>query len=320
MRRIFTLLMVLSLCVLTACGSQPDRPDVAVSYSAQSDESERSTGFYASASPKFSAPNHKAKFEIEPPFSYGVVDDLHEKTVTAEDGTVLASYRYQIPTLQVQDEDGQDLSDNSDPDVQKALKVATAFNTGTAELLSKSDFDGLIEMAKEDYSWQQETEEGFFSQYTDEMTYSIYQTDRFISVLANFYWYTGGAHGNSGTTSYNFDLENGTFFDPMAFTDDPQAMTKAVTAKLIELARERAADGDAKPEEYFWPDYADILSEWESRTVYFTEDGYHVIFASYDIACYAAGAQEFTITTDFLKPYLNDYGRAILGLPAETEG
>lgn len=312
MRRIFTLLMVLSLCILTACGSRSNEPSGAETSSA-----------CVSAFSRFSAPNNRTnftEFETQLFFSYVVVKDLREKTVTAEDGTVLAVYRYELPTLQVQDEEGKDLSDSSDPDVQKALKVAATFNNRMAELVSKSDFKDLIAMAKEDYSWYQESEASYFTQYTDEMTYSVYQTNQFISLLLNFYWYTGGAHPNFGIISYNFDLKNGTFFDPMSFTDDPLTMTEVVTEHLVKQAEERAKKYGIEPEEFFFEGYKDNLGKWEEYTVCFSEDGCHVIFAPYDIASYAAGPQNFTITTDFLEPYLNDYGRTMLGLSEETEG
>ena len=39
-----------------------------------------------------------------------------------------------------------------------------------------------------------------------------------------------------------------------------------------------------------------------------------VVFGVYDIAPYVAGEQMFAISYDLIAPYLNDYGKALIGL------
>ena len=69
----------------------------------------------------------------------------------------------------------------------------------------------------------------------------------------------------------------------------------------------------------YWDEYADYVDDWmEDHCVYFLPaeegGGMEVYFAAYELASYAAGEQVFTIDTDVYAPYLNDYGRMLLGL------
>ena len=60
--------------------------------------------------------------------------------------------------------------------------------------------------------------------------------------------------------------------------------------------------------------YEEVIPEWMSRTVFFGEQDMKVVFGVYDIAPYSAGDVAFTIPYELIEPYLNDYGRTLLGL------
>ena len=68
------------------------------------------------------------------------------------------------------------------------------------------------------------------------------------------------------------------------------------------------------PGEMFWEDYEDIIADWSSYAVSFDEEGMTVAFSPYELAAYAAGAQEFVLTYEELAPHLNQRGRQMLGL------
>lgn len=61
-------------------------------------------------------------------------------------------------------------------------------------------------------------------------------------------------------------------------------------------------------------DYETTIADWSSRTILFGEGGMTVVFGVYDIAPYVAGEQMFAISYDLIAPYLNDYGKALIGL------
>ena len=67
----------------------------------------------------------------------------------------------------------------------------------------------------------------------------------------------------------------------------------------------------------YWNDYRDYVARWteSGHGVYFSEDGtLNIVFGAYELASYAAGPQEFVIEQDVYKNYMNDYGKALLGI------
>ena len=95
---------------------------------------------------------------------------------------------------------------------------------------------------------------------------------------------------------------------------DGTALQDHVTEELTRQARCRASEEDMVPEEMFWEDYESIIADWSSYAVSFDESGMTVAFSPYELAAYAAGAQEFTLTYEELAPHLNQRGQQVLGL------
>ena len=60
-------------------------------------------------------------------------------------------------------------------------------------------------------------------------------------------------------------------------------------------------------------EYRDIAAKWADYAVNFDGEGMTVTFAPYEIACYAAGTQEFRLDRDFLGQYLSAEGLRLLG-------
>ena len=85
---------------------------------------------------------------------------------------------------------------------------------------------------------------------------------------------------------------------------------------LLEQSRETAASYDLAPEEFFWANYAEILSGWSSYAVSFDETGMTVGFSPYELASYAAGAQVYHLDYDQIAGYLSGHGLTVLGLSA----
>lgn len=69
----------------------------------------------------------------------------------------------------------------------------------------------------------------------------VTDTPRFLSLSADIYSYTGGAHPNSGTTSLVWDREAKRALKPLDFFTSPQALSAAVETSYCEaLNKERA--------------------------------------------------------------------------------
>ncbi|MDO4315676.1 MAG: DUF3298 domain-containing protein [Oscillospiraceae bacterium] len=239
-----------------------------------------------------------------------------EDAVQAEDGTPLASYRFRLPVLTACREDGTAITEPETELETQAVTAAAAFNERFDGWAEAEEFQTVAAGAAEDYAWRRTAGYEWSGGYTMELDCTVYQTERMVSVSGLYYSYTGGAHPNTYLMGWNFDLDAGTFFEPELLAED-SAMQEAVAAELVRQARARAAENSLAPEEFFWSDYETIIADWGSYAVSFDETGMRVAFSPYELAAYAAGAQEFQLSYEWLEPWLSAHGRELLGLEAE---
>ena len=234
-------------------------------------------------------------------------------TLLAEDGTELLTYQFEVPELTVCRGNGEIVSEAETPQEEQALTTAKTFNTRFADWLDGSNLDNLLEGAKEELAFCRE--DGMtWSPYALELECEIYQSDGLISVSGTYYSNTGGAHPNTALLSWNFDLDEGSFFTPVVLAENGGEFLTAVEQELNAQALQTASDANTPPEEYFWPDYAEILRDWANYAVSFDETGMTVAFSPYELACYAAGEQVFHLTYDQILPYLSEHGEKVLGI------
>lgn len=242
--------------------------------------------------------------------SYELGTRIYEDSVSAEDGTLLAQLRYEIPELRAL-RDGVLLEQASTAAEQQAMDAQAAFNAEFAAWLD--DLKELGDWAKEHYDEDPTFfERGYY--YTAETSYSAYQTDTLISILSTFYSFTGGVHPNTTFGGFNFDLTTGTVLPVPALGEDAQELEAAVTEEIIRQCGEIAEENGRLPEEFFWQDYQDVAANWPNAAVTFDAEGMTVTFSAYELAGYAAGPQFFRMDYAFLKPLLSAYGCEVLGL------
>lgn len=249
--------------------------------------------------------------------SYTVTTLTEENSIHAEDGTLLLTTRYQLPSLSAHREDGSVIEEAETEAEEAALAATETFNETFTNWSNEDDFGGgnIADIAKEDYAWRSQEDIEWSMNYTLDLSCSAYQTERMISVFGLYNYYTGGAHPNSVYLAWNFDLENGAFFSPEALGDGPE-FHSAVTEELIRQCNEQidSAQQEGWDWDVFWPDYETILADWQSYAVSFDGENMIVSFSPYELAAYAAGPQIFSIPYDFLEPYLSLQGMELLGL------
>ncbi len=245
--------------------------------------------------------------EQDPPKSstpiYGYEDITKEKSFTEEEsGTVYASYRYIVPMLRVANAD--ELTEES---LTVAQRSTDAFNAKMQEILDES-----VAYGEEMAQWyvEGETFSGTGLPLADEKVLSLSMTGSIISVMEDGYFYGGGAHPNSYTASYTFDLSTGEFIDPATIADDSEAFRIMAAALLVQKAESLGDDYTAG----FFPDYAETISHWNERAVLFDKSGMTVIFSVYDIGPYAMGPVELHLTYPELAEMLGENGLARLGI------
>jgi Deacetylase PdaC/Protein of unknown function (DUF3298) len=125
-------------------------------------------------------------------------------------------------------------------------------------------------------------------------------TPEFISILFYFYQYTGGAHPNTKTASFNYNLKRGEalqladLFTPQS--NYLQTISAYSIRELKKLKTVDSADEGASPK----------LENFQSWNL--TPAGLRLTFDRYSVAAYAAGDHEVVIPYAVLKPILKPDG------------
>jgi hypothetical protein len=260
--------------------------------------------------------NTEMEAVVQPPqetkLSYTVSTTTWSDEVHAEDGTLLAAYRFALPELKVVREDGTPVTEPENEAEEQALAVLSGFNEKFSKWAQAEEFQEIVSWAQEHYDMCVADNMEWYGCYTLELDCEVYQTEHMVSVSGMYYSYTGGAHPNTWTLSWNYDLEMGEFFSPELLGEGTE-LQDAVTAEIIRQAQIPMEDGYV-PVEMYWEDYEEIIANWPCYAVTFRDGGMDVVFSAYELAPYAAGPQEFHLSYEFLEPYLSEQGKVLLGL------
>lgn len=248
------------------------------------------------------------------PLEYRVDIQAWEDTITSEDGTPLVHYAVEVPVLTLWRAGEQQVTEPQSPEEETALAGAEVFNEQFSDWRSGVDLTGLSEMAAEDLAFRRESGQAWDTAYELTLECELYRQGDLVSITGDYYTYTGAAHPNTYLLAWNFDLGSGSFLIPEHLALDSRAFLEAVWEEIVRQCGEVARENDLDPETFFWSDYQEIARDWSSYAVSFDETGMTVAFSPYELACYAAGSQTFSIPYALLEPYLSEQGRALLGL------
>ena len=132
------------------------------------------------------------------------------------------------------------------------------------------------------------------------VSYEVTAADKdFISVLFSFYEYLGGAHPNTTTESFNYDLNRNA---PLSLADlfTPNSNYLKVisdyTIKELKLDTVSGVENGAGPK----------IENFHSWNI--TPAGLKITFDPYQVGPYAAGAHEVVVPYSVLKPIIRQDG------------
>lgn len=295
MKKLFASLLTLSLLLsLTACGGNgdPTGPDA----------------------PKPSQPE-------TPELTFAVGTPLtHESTYTADDGTVLLHTNYELPQLELRTADGALYEPGAAATQSAAVAVRDAFNAEMERCYAAvlSNESELAQEARDHYGSDSMSFEYIY--YEDELLGEVvYQTDGLISVLANAYAFYGGAHPNTSTLTWSFDLTTGEFLTLDALnaqSSTDSALGESLTHTLAMAVLEQI---DAQGlSEYYFEDYASYIFDLAANaSFYFNDKGMTITFDPAVIAPYAASAQKFEIPYSRFYNALDSHTQSLLNVPQD---
>ena len=124
-------------------------------------------------------------------------------------------------------------------------------------------------------------------EFVGRVDYEQKNSNQILSIKFNYYQYTGGAHGNPYSLSYNIDLATGEDIKLVDFLEDKK-LTLSQVEDLIRSKIEKESDL------YFQDDYG--FQSLDEEQCYYLEDGKLVVyFQPYAIAPYSTGMPEFRI-------------------------
>lgn len=132
--------------------------------------------------------------------------------------------------------------------------------------------------------------------FTFEMKSStVFQSSRLISFEINNYSYTGGAHGNYAAALYTFSLDNGKLLDLTEVVKDTSALRPMLEKGFVEA---KSNPGEKiKLEDLVYQEYVHlpIPEQW-----CIVKDGVRFTYNPYEVASYAVGQTDITLTWDQL--------------------
>lgn len=166
---------------------------------------------------------------------------------------------------------------------------------------------------------------------SDYYQYSIYESleavridRRVVSLVEQNSEYSGGAHGNYGSTAVNFDAQAGEILKLSDILTDEEGFQKKAEEELIRKLSDTYQDG-------LFPGYEDTIRQmWESGPNWYLDGaGITFIFQPYLIGPYAMGEARVTLPYKEMEAYLEPSwlperlstatGVGVLKIPAEEE-
>ncbi len=127
-----------------------------------------------------------------------------------------------------------------------------------------------------------------------------YRNENLLTLEKRGYLFTGGAHGYGSVFFSHFDLKTGEELKTSDLFDDLKGFT-ATAEKVFRKVQGLSEEGSINANGFWFEDDRFYLPD----SIGLTEEGIVLIYNQYDIASYADGPIEVTLTWDEVHPYLS---------------
>ncbi|MCO6487155.1 MAG: DUF3298 domain-containing protein [Phaeodactylibacter sp.] len=129
----------------------------------------------------------------------------------------------------------------------------------------------------------------------------LYQSGRLAAVRLGTFSYAGGAHPNSFEYLLNFDARTGKVLRLPDLVRDT-ARLKELAELAFRQARELGPDENLSEAGFFWEGPFALPENYAM-----TEEGLYFVYNPYEVAAYAMGPTEFTLSREELAGILNEF-------------
>lgn len=119
------------------------------------------------------------------------------------------------------------------------------------------------------------------------VNYECYINGTILSIVVDYYSYTGGAHGLTYREAINIDIKNNSYLSLKDLFKDKENYKEHVVNAIHEKMEE-------EPEKYFSTEVSSI-ENFNEKNFYVKDNKLVVFFQIYDIAPYVSGMPEFVI-------------------------
>lgn len=180
--------------------------------------------------------------------------------------------------------------------------IADAFNKTISGFTTKAVSDFKKENKTDLEAMAKDSEAG--PGYSLDVSYHTTHADKnLISVLVWRYQFTGGAHGGSASTAFNYDLNSGRMLKLADLFQPNSGYLKTISAYCITTLTKELGDVDA---EWLRNGAGPKPENFKSWNV--TPDGLQITFDAYQVAAYAFGPQEAVVPYSALKAFIKPDG------------
>lgn len=205
-----------------------------------------------------------------------------EKTIDeikSDDGTVICTNSVQMPVVNIKG--AEEIAEKINADLKTYYQTFSTSNNGTVEI-AREEYEASL---GED-GWE------FLAYSTDISAKATRLDDAVISFQITLYDYTGGAHGNYGSSGRNYSVKTGELLSFDEISEDYAAFHATVLDYMINLA-----DTPSYKDKLFGPPSKNDLDSalFGGDNWIFTRSGISFLAAPYLLGPYASGEIAFML-------------------------
>ncbi len=187
------------------------------------------------------------------------------------------------------------LMDGSDANAEK-------FNKTISEMITK-EIKGFKNDNKEVFKEAAESTDADRPGNSLDISYTVEHADKnLISLHFSNYSFTGGAHGNTNSVTYNYDLNHGVMLKLADLFQPNSNYLKVISDYCAKEIKKTDMTDDKWIREGAGPK-AENYRSWN-----ITPEGLQITFDAYQVAAYAAGPQEVVVPYSVLKTIIKPDG------------